>query len=65
MYQFIDNTLYRRRPNGVKLKSICREEGKEMLAEIHKGMCGSHMDQGPWLEKLFDKVSTGPRLSKM
>ena len=43
MYQFVNDTLYRRRPNGVKLKCICREEGKELLAEIHRGMCGSHI----------------------
>ena len=28
MYQFVDDTLYRRRPNGAKLKCIYREEGK-------------------------------------
>jgi ribonuclease HI len=27
MYQFVNDTLYRRRPNGVKLKCICREVG--------------------------------------
>ena len=43
MYQFLDGTLYRIRPNGVKLKCICREEGKELLAKIHKGMCSLHI----------------------
>ena len=43
MYQFFDDTMYRRRLNGVKLKCICREEGKEPLVEIHKGMCGLHI----------------------
>src|SRR5215216_927764 len=43
MYQFVNDTLYKRMPNGVKLKCICREKGKELLAEIHKGMCGSHI----------------------
>ena len=41
LYQFIDDVLYRRRPNGVKLKCIPREEGLELLAEIHGGICGS------------------------
>jgi hypothetical protein len=53
MYQFVDNTLYRRRPNGVKLKCICREEGKELLAEIHKGMCGSHIGSRALVGKDF------------
>ena len=30
MYQFVDDTLYRKRPNGVKLKCVYREEGKEL-----------------------------------
>ena len=43
MYQFVDDTLYRRRPNGVRLKCIPREDGLELLVEIHGGMCGSHI----------------------
>ena len=43
LYQFVDNLLYRKRPNGVKLKCISREEGLELLAEIHGGICGSHI----------------------
>ena len=35
MYQFVDDALYRKRPNDVKLKCIPREEGLELLAEIH------------------------------
>ena len=27
MYQFVDDVLYRKRPNGVKLKCIPQEEG--------------------------------------
>ena len=43
MYQFVDDTLYRRRPNGVKLKCVSREDRKELLAQIHRGMCGLHI----------------------
>jgi len=43
LYQFVDDVFYRRRPNGVKLKCIPREEGLELLAEIHGGICGSHI----------------------
>ena len=35
MYKFVDNTLYRIRLNGVKLKCIRREDGQQLLAEIH------------------------------
>src|SRR3989337_3094410 len=53
MYQFVDDTLYRRRPNVVKLKCICWEEGKELLAEIHGGMCGSHIGSRDLVGKAF------------
>ena len=42
LYQFVDDVLYKRRPNGVKLKCIPREEGLEQLAEIHGGIGGAH-----------------------
>ena len=53
MYQFVDDTLYRRRTNGVKLKCVCREEGKELQAEIHKGMCSSHIRSRALVGKAF------------
>ena len=53
MFQFVDDTLYRRRPNGVKLKCIYQEEGKGLLAEIHKGMCGSHIGLRALVGKAF------------
>ena len=65
LYQFVDNSLYRRRPNGVKLKCISREEGLELLAEIHGGICGSHIGSRPLLARLSGKVSSGPLPSKM
>ena len=43
MYEFVDDVLYRKRPNGVKLKCILREEGLELFAKIHEGICGSHI----------------------
>jgi hypothetical protein len=45
MYQFVDDTLYRRRPNGVKLKCICREVGKELLADTSR-----HVLLSPWIK---------------
>ena len=53
MYQFVDDTLYRRRPNGVKLKCIFQEEGKELLVEIHKSLCGSHIGSRALVGKAF------------
>ena len=55
MYQFVNDTLYKRRPNSVKLKCIYREEGKELLAEIHKGMCCSHIGSRALVGKAFQQ----------
>jgi hypothetical protein len=53
MYQFVDNMLCRKRPNGVKLKCISREEGQELLAEIHGGICGHHIGSRALVGKAF------------
>ena len=61
MYQFVDDVLYRKRPNDVKLKCIPREEGLGLLVEIHGGICGSHIGS----RALAGKVSSGPLPSRM
>ena len=43
MNQFVDDTLYRNRPNGVKLKCFSQEDGLSLLEEIHGGVCGSYL----------------------
>ena len=53
LYQFVDNELYRKRPNGVKLKCISQEEGLKLLAEIHGGICGSHIGSRALAGKAF------------
>ena len=53
MYQLVDDVLYRKRPNGVKLKCIPREYGLELLAEIHGGICVSHIGSRAFAGKAF------------
>ena len=53
MYQFVDDALYRRRSNNVKLKCIPQEDGLELLAEIHGGICGSHIGSRALAGKAF------------
>ena len=53
LYQFVDNILYRKRSNGVKLKCTSWEEGLELLAEIHGGICGSHIGSRDLAGKAF------------
>jgi hypothetical protein len=42
MYHLIDGVLYRQGANGMMMKCISKEEGIELLEDIHKGVCGSH-----------------------
>ena len=55
LYQFVDNVLYKKRPNRVKLKCISPEEGLELLAEIHGGICGSHIGSRALAGKAFQQ----------
>ena len=41
-YAMVDGDLYRRGTDGVFLRCITREEGSELLADVHEGKCGSH-----------------------
>src|SRR3954462_14466893 len=65
MYQFVDNTLYRRRLNGVKLKCIHREDGQKLLAEIHGGICGHHIGARALAGKAFRQGFFGRQPSRM
>jgi hypothetical protein len=42
-YVLVGDKLYRRgTTSGVFMKCVPREEGKDILDEIHKGVCGNH-----------------------
>ena len=42
MYALVNGELYRCWENGVLLRLISREEGQELLSDIHKGLCSHH-----------------------
>jgi hypothetical protein len=42
MYHLIDGVLYRQGTNGMMMWCISREEGVQLLQDIHSGVCGSH-----------------------
>jgi hypothetical protein len=53
-YVLIGDKLYRRATSsGVLLKCITREEGKEILEEIHLGCCGNHAATRTLVGKTF------------
>jgi hypothetical protein len=42
MYHLIDGVLFRQGANEMMMKCIFREEGIELLEDVHSGVCGSH-----------------------
>jgi hypothetical protein len=42
MYHLIDGVLYRRGANGMMMRCISREEGIQLLKDIHSSVCRSH-----------------------
>ena len=52
-YCIQDGELYRKRPNGVSLCCISREQGKELLEDIHGGDCGHHSSSRTLVGKAF------------
>src|SRR5664279_4291087 len=53
LYCWKDNDLYRKRPNGVALRCVSAEEGRELLADIHHGDCGHHSSAHTLTGKAF------------
>jgi hypothetical protein len=46
-YVLVGDKLYRQgATSGVLMKCVPREEGKDILEEIHKGVCGNHAVDG-------------------
>jgi hypothetical protein len=53
-YILVFDNLYRRAmSSGVLLKCVTREEGKEILEEIHSGCCGNHAASRTLVGKTF------------
>nr|ABA99771.1 retrotransposon protein, putative, unclassified [Oryza sativa Japonica Group] len=52
-YVLVEGTLYRRAANGVLLKCIPREQGVELLVDVHEGECGAHSASRTLVGKAF------------
>nr|CAE03836.3 OSJNBb0013J13.13 [Oryza sativa Japonica Group] len=52
-YVLVEGTLYRHAANGVLLKCIPREQGVELLADVHEGECGAHSASRTLVGKAF------------
>jgi hypothetical protein len=53
MYHLIDEVLYQQGANRVMMKCISREEGIELLEDVHKVVCGSHSSWRSIVGKAF------------
>jgi hypothetical protein len=53
-YVLVGDKLYRRgASSGVLMKCVPRKEGKDILEEIHKGVCGNHASSRTLVSKAF------------
>ncbi|XP_073353747.1 uncharacterized protein [Aegilops tauschii subsp. strangulata] len=52
-YCIQDGELYKKQPNDVSLRCISREQGIELLADIHGGNCGHHSLSRTLVSKAF------------
>jgi hypothetical protein len=52
-YTLIEGDLYWRGANGVLMWCITREDGGELLTEIHGGECGNHASSHTLVSKAF------------
>jgi hypothetical protein len=53
MYHLIDGILYRRGANDMMMKCISREDGIQLLQDIHSGVCLSHSSWCSITGKIF------------
>jgi hypothetical protein len=60
-YVLVGDKLYRRGvSSGVLMKCIPRQEGKDILEEIHKGICGNHASSRTLVSKAFRRAFYWP-----
>jgi hypothetical protein len=56
-YVLVGDKLYKRgASSGVLMKCVPRQEGKDILEEIHKGVCGNHASSRTLVSKVFRRA---------
>jgi hypothetical protein len=59
-YVLVGGNLYKRgSASGILMKCVSMEEGKEILQEIHEGVCGNHAASRTLVGKAFRSGYTG------
>ena len=59
-FVLIDNELHKRSPSGVLQRCIPIPEGKELIRDIHAGICGHHAAPRTLVGNAFRQGFTGP-----
>jgi hypothetical protein len=52
-YTLVEGDLYQHGTNGILMLCISREEGCELLTEVHGGKCGNHASSCTLVSKAF------------
>jgi hypothetical protein len=52
-YQIIGDELYKTSVAGPLLHCLCRDECKELLSQVHSGVCGGHIGARALTAKVF------------
>jgi hypothetical protein len=53
IYHLIDGVLYRQDVNGMMMRCISKEEGSQLLRDIHSGVYGAHSSWRSIVGKVF------------
>jgi hypothetical protein len=53
MYHLIDGVLYRHGVNGMMMKCISKDEGSQLLWDVHSGVYGAHSSWRSIVGKVF------------
>jgi hypothetical protein len=61
-YVIIEGELYKHGVCSLLLKCLSRNEGHDLMKEIHAGLCGAHIGSRPLLGKVFGQGFYWPKV---
>jgi len=61
----VGDNLYKRSASGILMKCVTLEEGKDILKEIHEGVCGNHTASRTLVGKAYRSSFFGQRPFEM
>ena len=55
-FVLVGDNLYKRSASGIPMKCVTLEEGKDILREIHEGVCGNHAASRTLVGKAYEEM---------